>query len=203
MTLETMSDYRISATEKWREYVTASKMHRNRPEFVDLKKIYNQIKSGKKTIDVFNAIQSTGVHSNFHPKLAIAQAKTKIVYCRYRPDGTVHFVNRGSYWSNTTSHPLKFDVALDTCLPKYDRQKVTGNNYTDLCLKAPVPLIPPKYMPAEITDDYYILWEVDKWEMAPPTDPWLLKRITKTVFTVLAGWDLTEIEKSVMRGRML
>lgn len=203
MQLETIpTEYRLSATEKWREYVAAEKRER-KPEYTDLKKIYAQVKQGKKVCDIFDVIHKGGIHPNFHPKLAIAQAKTKVIYCRYHPNGTVHYVNRNSYWSGSTSKPLKSDVDLPKCLPAWDRLSVTGNKYgSDFCLSAPVPLIPPQYLPKSgLTDDHYILWDVDKWEMAPPLDPWLLKRVTKTMFVVLAGWDLTELERAVMRGR--
>jgi hypothetical protein len=197
-----ISDSREAAAEKWREYVAAEKMYR-KPEYTDMKKVYNQIKSGRKVIDIFKVIQRGGIRANHHPVLAIAQAKTKVVYCRYDHKGRIYYVNRKAYWSNSTANPIKGDVDLPGCLPTYDRKSVTGETYGILNLSAPVPPIPPMHMPKLLTDDYYILWEVDEWTMAPPTDPWLLRRITKTLFVVVAGWDLTEIEKSVMHGRLI
>jgi hypothetical protein len=198
MELKTLpTEYKLAALEKWREYVAAEKLSR-KPEYRDLKKIYAQVKLGKKVCDIHQAIAKAGVHSNHHPKLAIAQAKAKIVHCRYLDNGTVRYADRrDGLWS-----PLKRDIELKNCLPVYDRVQVTGNRDNNLAdLTAPVPMVPPRFVPKDgFRDDYYILWDVDKWEMSPPVDPWLLKRITRTVFQVLASWDLTELERSVMRS---
>lgn len=194
MQLDQMSETRTTALQKWREYKDAEKQSSN-PLYKDLRKIYNQIKSGKKVIDIFKVIQKGGVHENFHPKLAIAQAKTKKITCEYFQHGLVKFINDDS-WRRRISTA---DVILENCLPKFQMQ----NSFANQKITAPVPLIPPKFLPKVLTEDYYILWEVDVWKMIPPTDPWLLRRITKTMFVVLAGWDLTEIEKAVMAGRMI
>lgn len=197
MKLETLQDSKFEATEKWREYVAAEKMYR-KPEYTDLKKVYNQIKSGRKLIDIFKVIAKGGVHVNHHPKLAIAKLGNKKVRCIYSHDGDVKF---------TTSSRDSHNVIIRKCLPEFDRTKVFEkqswggypNNFT---LEAPIPIVPPEHLPKKVTDDYYILWEVDEWKMVPPTDPWLLRRITKTIFVVVSGWDLTDVEKAVMHGRM-
>lgn len=199
MTVHTFTEERKIALEKWREYKAAEKQSSN-PLYKDLKKVYNQIKGGRKIIDIFQAIKQGGIHSNHHPKLAVAMATSKKIECCYYQNGNVHYNNPGINWK-IREHK---DVQLNACLPEYKFQ-TTGNgieSWRHLRLEAPVPLIPPKHLPKVLTDDYYILWEVDEWKMVPPTDPWLLRRITKTLFVVLAGWDLTEIEKSVMQARL-
>jgi hypothetical protein len=98
----------------------------------------------------------------------------------------------------------KEDVYIQFCFPGYSAEKVNGNKHQPLMkLEAPVPLVPAKFLPKNLTDDYYTLWEVDVWKRVAPTDPYLLKRITNNIFVVLAGWDLTPLEKSVMEGRMI
>lgn len=203
-----MTETRIQAAQKWREYVAAEKIYR-KPEYTDLRKVYNQIKQGRKVIDIFKVIQKGGIHNTHHPKLAIAKIDTKKLWCRYWPDGSVSFLNQGNWNNSSAGNTTISDVVLKNCLPQYIRDKVIHAEGSStwrpsfLQLSAPVPPVPPQYMPKIVTDDYYILWEVDEWKMTPPTDPWLLKRITKTLFVVLAGWDLTELEKSVMHGRMI
>lgn len=203
-----MTETKKEAVAKWREYAAAEKMYR-KPEYTDLKKVYNQIKCGRKVVDIFKVIQKGGIHDNHHPKLAIAKISTKKLWCRYWPTGEVCFINKSGWRDESPGDLSVGDVHLKNCLPMYVREKVIpladGSSAwrpSLLQLSAPVPPIPPQYMPKIVTDDYYILWEVDEWKMVPPTDPWLLKRITKTLFVVLAGWDLTELEKSVMHGRM-
>lgn len=196
MNLPTFTEEKKLATAKWHEYKNAEKQSTN-PLYKDLRKVYNQIKSGRKMIDIFKAIQAGGVHENHHPKLAVAMASSKKIKCLRYQDGTVEFNNPNIRWQLSD----RFDVTLNACLPKFSY--TDNNKFRRMDLEAPVPLIPPKYLPKTLTDDYYILWEVDEWKMVPPTDPWLLKRVTKSLFVVLAGWDLTELEKSVMAGRMV
>lgn len=45
----------------------------------------------------------------------------------------------------------------------------------------------------------FILWEVDRWIPEPPRDPFLLKHIGAGLYAILAAWELTEIERAVMR----
>jgi len=45
--------------------------------------------------------------------------------------------------------------------------------------------------------------EVEKWKPLPPKDPILLKRLTPNLFGVLATWDLTNLERAIIRGRIL
>lgn len=194
MELETITETRKAAVEKWHEYVAAEKIYR-KPEFKDLKNIYNQIKGGRKVVDIFKVIQKGGQHGNLHPKLAVACANTKKVICRFSSSGRVSFGI--STWQD------RKDVIINDCFPRYDAEKILGDRFGGFNLEAPVPIVPPRFLPKKLTDDYYILWEVDEWKKVAPTDPYLLKRITKNVFVVLAGWDLTPLEKAVMSGRMI
>lgn len=46
------------------------------------------------------------------------------------------------------------------------------------------------------------LLNVEKWKPVPPRDPILVKRLTPNLFGVLATWDLTKLERAVIRGRI-
>ena len=201
ITGNSLTETKKMATEKWHEYRAASKAYKD-PIYADLQKVYNQVKGGRKVIDILKVIQKGGVHENCHPKLAIAKATNKKVICHYNKNGDVKYLNT-DHWRA----PFKEDVVLIGCLPAIPEQKLPLWNNSKFresrfTLEAPVPICPPKLLPAKLTNDYYILWEVDVWKMVPPTDPYLLRRITKNMFVVVAGWDLTEIEKAAMAGRM-
>jgi hypothetical protein len=43
---------------------------------------------------------------------------------------------------------------------------------------------------------------VDEWTLTPPTDPYLCRRITRTIFAIEKHWNLTELEKTVMKGHL-
>lgn len=198
MKLETLDESRRVALDKWREYRNAIKKSSD-PQYKDLARVYNQLKNGQKVIDIFKVIQKGGLHYNFHPKLAIAKATEKTITCQYYKSGRVVYAHNHQSWGWKA---LVADVDLPGCFTQIPAGIIKDSWQDQLRLQAPVPIIPPKALPNKLTEDYYILWEVDEWKLVPPTDPWLLKRITKTLFVVLAGWDLTELEKAVMAGRM-
>jgi hypothetical protein len=67
--------------------------------------------------------------------------------------------------------------------------------------RALVPLIPPWARPKAKLSNYHILWEADWTDV--PVDPALLKHLGGPLYVVLAVWDLTEVERSVLSLRQL
>lgn len=200
MNVETITETRKTAVKKWREYKNAQKVSDN-PIYKDLAKVYNQVKCGRKVIDIYEAIRRGGVNDLFQPNLAIAQATSKTVICRYRSDGRVAYMNEDRSW-----RPLACDV-VGKMLPDLDvrelrKRQIMKEYSNELQMEAPVPLIPPRLLPKKLLSDYYILWEVEEWKMVAPTDPWLLRRLTRNMFVVLGAWDLTPLERKVMNGRL-
>src|SRR5579859_4026078 len=193
MNVELLKEQEDAAREKWREYKEAAKKTRD-PVYMDLKNVYNQIKNGKAVINIYDAIKSGGIRAdNCHPKLAIAMANKKVVYCRYKQDGTVEYRSRSEFARYVS------DFELKNCLPTFTIKGRDG--WGELHLKAPVPIIPPRLRPLKLNEDYFILWEVDSWTPLPSRDPYLLKRVTSEIFVVCGAWDLTDIEIKVMQGR--
>lgn len=70
-------------------------------------------------------------------------------------------------------------------------------------IRAIVPTVPPALRPAHALRNYHILWEAE-WGLDPkaPVDPALLKHMGGDLYAVLAVWDLTEIERAVLGGRV-
>lgn len=71
--------------------------------------------------------------------------------------------------------------------------------------KATVPEIPFHLRPNGDAENYFILWEVEKWEELwrrpiTPGDPLLLERIAHPIYVVVAQWDLTELEKRILES---
>jgi hypothetical protein len=195
MKLNPFTEIKETAHEKWREYRNAEKSTKD-PIYTDLKKMYWQIKHGKVLIDISKVIAAGGIHSNHHPKLAVCRATCKKVRCEYWQDGKVRYMGEGISWRD-----MNGIVELHACLPKYTFKD--DSRWRTISLSAPVPIIPPKCLPKKLTDDHFILWEVDVWEMVPPTDPYLLRRIAKNIYAVESQWDLTDLEKAAMKGRMI
>ena len=68
---------------------------------------------------------------------------------------------------------------------------------------AMVPMVPADVRPETgQLKDWFVLWEVEQWHdnrhTEPPRDPFLLKHIGGTLYAILAEWDLTEVERSIM-----
>lgn len=128
------------------------------------------------------------------PALAIARADRKRVYF-FRD------INKGG-WCFSTSRQGPWDygdgrirrqdwnVKTATFPIREDWRRLNRRNASAI-----VPTIPPDIRPANLSQ-YFILWEAD-WNAAP-IDPILLRHVTGTVFSVVAQWDLTEIERMVL-----
>lgn len=195
MNIKTFSEVKSTAHAKWREYRNAEKAHKDNKMYTELKKLYWRIKRGEVLFDIQQVIKAGGMHDNWHPKLAICRANAKTAACMRRWDGAVTYRPKDSHWYRDKAAYVELPAGV---LPAWKRE---GNAY-QLELEAPLPLIPPRCMPSKLTDDHYILWEVDEWKLVPPTDPYLCRRITKYIFAIEAQWNLTELEKTVMAGRM-
>jgi len=195
MKLDTLTEVKHIAEEKYQEYKNAPKNALSKV-YKDAARLYYQIKKGRKIIEIGKVIKAGGVHENGHPKLAIAKASNKTVTCHYYQNGDVKYLN-GKPGGRLREYA--HDVCIKNGLPEFALKNSWDNK---VVLTAPVPIVPPKHLPQSLTDDYYILWEVDEWKMIAPTDPYLLKRLTRSHFIVVAGWDLTEVEKSVMNANL-
>ena len=185
------------AREKWKEYVEACKLNPDDKFLVDMKNVYNQLKSGRKVIDIYEVFQRSGVDDDFQPKMAICPADAKVGYFRYNKDGEIVFSDRQlSHWDE----PVKKDVKIINMPDIPEGIKVDG--WGEKVMKTLVPKIPASIRPKGNLSNYYLLWEVEEWALVPPIDPYLLRRINKNMFVVVAGWDLTELERAVMKGRV-
>jgi hypothetical protein len=193
MQIETISNIKESAHLKWKEYVKAEKETKD-PVYTDLKKMYWQIKQGKVLIDISKIIKAGGCIKPGYPHLAICRATGKKVQCTYWEDGTVSYRDDQSQWRDQDAV-----VRIVNAFPKVTFKPEWQRSHN---IEAPVPLIPPRHRPKVLSPEHFILWEVDAWEMVPPTDPYLLRRITKYVFAIMEQWDLTPLEKAAMAGRM-
>ena len=201
MDIHEFEEVKEKAHEKWIEYKEACKENPKDKYLEDMKKVYNQLKSGRKVIDIYEVFRRSGVDDKFQPKLAICPADAEVGYCMYNANGKVIFSDREmGNWYEATKRDVKILNMPD--IPD-DKLKIIGfNGWNKKLMKTLLPKIPPSLRPKGNLANYYILWEVEEWSLVPPKDPYLLKRITKNMFVVLAGWDLTELERAVMKGRV-
>lgn len=198
MDVEKFAMTRKKAYASWKEYIEACKGNPSDKFLQDMKKVYCQLKSGRKIIDIHRIFEVSGLNDKFEPKLAISVASAKTVTMEYEQSGIIRFY----YWKGSFHMGKSEDVIISNVFPKLPENHWEGQYSRYKRRQASVPAIPASLRPKGSLSGYYILWEVEEWKMIPAKDPYLLKRITPNMFVVLAGWNLTELERAVMKGRM-
>ena len=161
-----------------------------------LREVYKNISRGLRVLHLPTAFLGAGLNKQFLPVIAIARADTK--QCRmYLNNEVLKFADSSDPWN-----PRKQVELPRRLLPAEltDAAWRTRNSHPSVGLAvAQVPSIPPQYRPEE-PHKYYILWEAE-WSIMPPVDPILLKKVTPDHYVVVAQWDLTPVEQSVLMGR--
>lgn len=204
------------AKEEYQKYREACSKHPDDEFYRDMKSILNQMRRGHAIIDVHQAIVDAGLGDDDMPKIAIAQADKKIVYCEYfRRSGELRF------WTpNARSVQMNGTRIEVEGFPQLTEQKAFDKGWhnwkwndesihvdSSITRQTVIPAVPPEFRPDAKLENYHILWEVDEGTWTKPQapkqtsrDPMLLKRINKRMFAILAVWDLTELEKAVIEG---
>jgi len=179
----------------------------------ELHKIYGHMRHGKKVIDIVSAIKKGSVNEHGEPRLAICKAHSSQVVFEKDTKGA------GAFFHTFKQNPFGYGEEIVTAqnpivkLPEatfpfwvdHEGKVATYSGaIKDRRLCAPVPIIPASIL-APLKgklSSFCILWEVERWKPMPPRDPILLKKITNQFYVVLATWDLTELERAVIRGRI-
>jgi hypothetical protein len=151
-----------------------------------LLKAYSALERGRRLIDVRQVMKATGVDERVRPKLAISRASAEHCWYQWQNGGALFWWKDGAKYYHWPRCKLRLPFGT---LPP------AQVNQTSHCL---VPSIPPRLRPKNL-DPYFILWEAD-WDDAP-VDPILLRHLDGPLFVVLAGWDLTEVERSILSKR--
>ena len=177
--------------------------------YTDMRRVYGHMQHGGKVIDIYQAFKNIDLDEDGNPKLAICRADGKQVHCVKNSDGSAIFsINAIDRWATKGRKTLN-DVELPPetfkWKPKNPEVSISSWNILNPTIKTIVPLIPAPILIAEVKyglKNYHILWEVEKWIPEPPIDPILLKQLTPNMFGVLATWDLTELERSIIRAHV-
>jgi hypothetical protein len=150
----------------------------------EIERIYRAIARGKTVISINSAIRNAGTDEFGRPRLAIMRADQERCICRPYYSDSVLFTNT----DNRRHADLNFEIPW----PSLERIPCSRS------IQARLPRIPPRHRPkGDTLAKYHLLWEADWSEI--PRDPYLLKRIGKDAWIVLAEWDLTEVELLVLR----
>lgn len=193
------------AEELYQECREALKDHES--DYVkELRRLYNQLRKKKRIIDVFASMKKAGLNEEGDPKLAIAPATQKHAYFRKDKDGAGAFRRL----TDKRYETLRDDISIPTgTFPDLETETTPWNTQTikKPNIKTLAPCVPPKLLlliPKHHTlKNYHVLFEAEKWTLHhPPKDPILMKKVTANLFVVVGTWNLTKLERAVMRGRI-
>jgi hypothetical protein len=160
---------------------------------------YRVLARGLPIIKLSESIAAGGFHDNGLPRIAIARADSQdcwvereswpepgaFVYSTEAPRWD-RLPNRGAMVNSLT---VRIRITEEMEVPKW--QKRIGHTI--------MPIIPPEHRPKpHRLHLFHILWEVEAWELMPPKDPALLRWIGGDLWSVVATWDLTELERAVL-----
>jgi hypothetical protein len=181
---------RDAARDLWRAY--KKHLHYSTPIDREVMGAYQKLAQGRLVIKALESVATAGADDKGLPKLALARADAQTMRLTKRGDGSATMTTARSFSRRGNATPtMWFDFPAGTF-------PATGwRNAEAIVPSPPLPLRPKRAMA-----NYHILWEAE-WTKAPPSDPFLLRRLGKAdLWLVLAMWDLTEVEKAALAARL-
>jgi hypothetical protein len=176
--------------------------------YMDLKRVYGHMTHGGKIIDIYKAFKQTGLEKG-NPKIAICTANAKKCYLTKETDGSAVFSAKFERWGTRTPRKYLKEIQVPAgtfnWIDKHGRTPRYRSDIKDQQVNTIAPIIPPHILIEKVKynlKNYHILWEVEAWKPEPPRDPILLKQITPNLFGILATWDLTEIERAIIKAHI-
>ena len=177
-----------------------------------LMKAYKELSLGQRIIDLRSVMKNAGVDkTQYLPKLAIAKADAREgvfshSWSQRWGNGCGFYDDTVDAWRSNTARS-RFVILPRETFPAetYNIEWRQQNKLMGYTVRTVVPSVPPYLRPTDL-NEFYILWEVEKWERGSPSvspkDPFLLKRVSNHFFTVVAQWDLTPLEQKVLEGSL-
>jgi hypothetical protein len=150
----------------------------------EIERIARQIARGKTVISAVAAIREAGLDEKGRPRLAICQAHALRCVCSFERGVGVKFgIAQEDQW----------DKGVGKVTVPWPEINYRSN------IVATLPRIPPQYRPnPNAISSYHLLWEASWTDI--DTDPYLLRRIGRDAWVVVAAWELTDLEVSVLRA---
>ena len=201
----TRQDARKAFLEYKRAVVTENDPLR-KGEYDALMRGYKAIASGASVVDLHRVLQVSGLqHDTLYPRLAICNAAAKRCFVAMRSDGGASF-----HADNRMTHGKRNSVRVPPgTFQSYQWGRLADgtHGYRNRpqgwkdSASAIVPLVPAALRPNASLTNYDILWDA-VWTPEPPRDPLLLRHLAGALYAVVAHWDLSPLERAVLRGRL-
>lgn len=192
MNITPVSVDRDKARELYRAYKTH--LHYSQPVDHEIMRAYQLLAQGRLVINATDAVARAGLDERGLPKLALCRATADACRCEVHTDGSAMMVDaRLNGWRRSNeAQGHRFRWPRGTFAATRQHWRAEAN----------LPLIPLHLRPARGLANYHILWEAE-WDPIPPRDPYLLRRIGRSeMWLVVAMWNLTEVERLALVGRM-
>jgi hypothetical protein len=157
---------------------------------------YRAAARGLPVIALSDVIARGGYFANGLPRLAIARADATTCWLRIDDRSSRRLLTyRDEEWDRGRARVGRHRVAVDVPRP----QAETNRPWRASTI---VPSIPPDVRPRrQRLWRFHVLWEVERWDPTPPRDPALLRHIRSDLWSVVATWDLTDLERAVLTAR--
>jgi hypothetical protein len=182
------------AREKYEQYKAALDGSEPKPEDANILLGYKALAQGKQLCDLHEVFRTCPLDDKKLPRFAIARASWE--WCHFNMDSSFAiFAGRAEHrWTRRGKRPHgHLRIPLGT-MPR----GIVAERYP----QAIVPIIPAPIRPKGNLSRYTILFEAE-WKAVAPTDPLLLSKLTGSLYVILAAWDLTELERAVLAGRLV
>jgi hypothetical protein len=190
MHAETITVDREEAAQLRRKY--QEHRHYSTPVDLEILRVYDAIAKNRMVIRALASIAAAGLGEDELPQLAIVRADAPECHLYMRENGGARFSTHA--WARDAHHRTYIDLPAGSFTP---RPRKWGRHYASM-----TPLVPIHLRPKRGLQNYHILYEAE-WRPVPPKDPMLIRRVgLADLWIVLAAWDLTEIERAVLAGRL-
>ena len=173
----------------------------------DLMAIYGHLQYRGQIIDLYSAFREAGLTEHGHPKLAIVRADAPFCHLYKKNNGGAIFSReRKDRWTTIHATASEGDVEFPSETYSWFTEKLEERHF-----KCVSPMIPPRIsvaISAKIVPyHYHLLFEAEHWASDPeppqaPRDPILGRMLTRNIFAVYATWNLTELEQSLLIGKL-
>jgi len=190
MNVQTITMPRKEAYEAFREYREAFRRD-GQVRDAALMRGYKALAKGKQVIDLAEAMKTAGLDAQGRPLLAVCRADAQRCHIEAWDTGGLRFWMDREGRDRESRRFVQVPNGTFTWPQGFIFWKL--RNWSAL-----VPMIPPRYRPVSALSNFHVLWEAT-WQTEPPKDPMLLRRLDGMLFAVLACWDLTELERAVLR----
>jgi len=177
-----------------------------RAEDEQIMRCYRALALGRQVVDIGDAIKRGGERPRDHlPRLAIARADETHIFVRRWDDGSVTYTGDDilfrwgdRYMAEKKSRVLSVRAGTLPDLRTEEESRRWSSRGTQRDGRAIVPVVPPPLRPVKLLKNYHILFEAD-WQPQPkPRDPALLKHLGGPIYAVVALWDVSPVEATVL-----